>query len=392
MLQQNKGKRAVRLLSHALIAGVFGASALAHAADIKVGVIVPLSGPVAAQGLSTVDGIKAGVQYQDTVNGHQLKVLQLDDASNPSMTTRNARKLIDQDKVDVLIGTSSVPGAMALATVSREGKTPLVSFTPIELKDDAAHWAVTTTQSGHTMVSAVVDEMKRNGVKTVGYIGFADAWGDVAYAALQQYAEEAGIKVVANERYARADNSVAAQVLKVMAAKPDAVLGGGAGTPGALPYIGLHERGYKGAIYGTHAILSPEFVQLVGEAGEGLLVPTGPALVGEQLPADNPSKEIVEKYSKAYEAAHGEAPYDVFSAYAFDAWLVVVEAAKRVPADIEPGTPEYREALRDAIKSTESLAGTEGVFTYGPDTAYGVGKESVVIVKLEDGEWVLQQP
>ncbi|HUH88583.1 MAG TPA: ABC transporter substrate-binding protein [Pusillimonas sp.] len=388
MFEQKKIGGALRLLSGALIAGLFGAAA--HAAEIKVGVIVPLSGPVAAQGLSTVEGIKAGVQYQDTVNGHQLKVLQLDDASNPSLTTRNARKLIEQDNVDVLIGTSSVPGAMALATVSREGKTPLVSFTPIELKDEAAAWAVTTTQSGHTMVSAVVDEMKRNGVKTVGYIGFADAWGDVAYAALQQYAKEAGIEVVANERYARADNSVAAQVLKVMAAKPDAVLGGGAGTPGALPYIGLHERGYKGAIYGTHAILSPEFVKLVGEAGEGLLVPTGPALVGEQLPADNPSKEIVGKYAKAYEAVHNEAPYDVFSAYAFDAWLVVTEAAKRVPESIQPGTPEYREALRDAIKSTKNLAATEGVFTYSPNTAYGVDKSSVVIVKLDKGKWVLQ--
>jgi len=382
---------ALRLVSQAVAASLLVAGAVANAADIKVGVILPLSGPVAAQGMSTVDGIKAGVKYQDEVHGHKLKIIQLDDASNPSMTTRNARKLISQDNVDVLIGTSSVPGAMALATVSREEQTPLVSFTPIELKDDAAAWAVTTTQSGHTMVSAVVDEMKRNGVKTVGYIGFADAWGDVAYAALQQYAKEAGIEVVANERYARADNSVAAQVLKVMAAKPDAVLGGGAGTPGALPYIGLHERGYKGAIYGTHAILSPEFVQLVGEAGEGLIVPTGPALVGPQLPADNPSKGIIEKYAAAYKEVHGEDPYDVFSAYAFDAWLIVVEAAKRVPADIQPGTPEYRKALRDAIKSTSNLAATEGVFTFSPDTAYGTDKSSVVIVKLEKGNWVLQQ-
>lgn len=390
MFQQITKKGVLQFASRALVASLLSAGALAHAADIKVGVILPLSGPVAAQGLSTVEGLKAGVKYQDSVNGHQLKIIQLDDASNPSMTTRNARKLISQDKVDVLIGTSSVPGAMALATVSREEQTPLVSFTPIQLNDDAAHWAVTTAQSGFVMVSAVVDEMKRNGVKTVGYIGFADAWGDVAYAALQKYAKEAGIEVVANERYARADNSVAAQVLKVIAAKPDAVLGGGAGTPGALPYIGLHERGYKGALYGTHAILSPEFVQLVGEAGEGLIVPTGPALVGKQLPADNVSKSIIEKYSEAYKAVHNEEPYDVFSAYAFDAWLIVVEAAKRVPANIEPGTPEYRTALRDAIKSTSQLAATEGVFSFSPNTAYGTDKDSVVIVKLEKGEWKLQ--
>lgn len=390
MVQRINSKGAMRFVARALAVSLLGMGSLVHAAEIKVGVIVPLSGPVAAQGLSTVEGLKAGVEYQNSVNGHTLNIIQLDDASNPSMTNRNARKLINQDKVDVLIGTSSVPGAMALATVASEEKTPLVSFTPIEIKDEVAKWAVTTTQSGDTMVSAVVDEMKRNGVKTVGYIGFADAWGDVAYGALQRHAKEAGIEVVANERYARADNSVAAQVLKVMAAKPDAVLGGGAGTPGALPYIGLHERGYKGALYGTHAILSPEFVKLVGEAGEGLIVPTGPALVGEQLPADNPSKSIIQEYTKAYKAAHGEEPYDVFSAYAFDAWLVVLKAAERVPADIQPGTPEYREALRKAIKETKNLAGTEGVFSYSPANAYGVEKESVVIVKLVKGQWVLQ--
>lgn len=390
MFRHTYGNRALRFFSCALAAGVLGMGASAQAADINVGVILPLSGPIAAQGLSTVKGIKAGVQYESAVNGHKLNVVQLDDASNPSLSTRDAHKLIDQDKVDVLIGTGGVPGALAIATVSREDKTPLVSFTPINLKGEAATWAVTTTQSGFTMVSAVVDEMKRNGVKSVGYIGFSDAWGDVAYAALQKYAKENGIKVVANERYARADNSVAAQVLKVMAAKPDAVLGGGAGTPGALPYIGLHERGYKGAIYGTHALLSPEFVHLVGAAGEGLIVPTGPALVGNQLSASNPSKAIIDAYRAAYKKANGEEPNDVFSAYAFDAWLVVANAAKRVPANVEPGTQAYRTALRDAIKSTVKLAGTEGVFSFKPDDVFGTGKDSVVIVKLHNGQWVLQ--
>jgi branched-chain amino acid transport system substrate-binding protein len=380
----------MRFVGCALAAGLLGVGASAQAADINVGVILPLSGPIAAQGMSTVKGLKAAEQYQDLVNGHKLHIVQLDDASNPSLSTRNAHKLIDQDKVDVLIGTGGVPGALAIATVSREDKTPLVSFTPIDLNGDAAQWAVTTTQSGDTMVSAVVDEMKRNGVKSVGYIGFSDAWGDAAYAALQKHAGEAGIKIVANERYARSDNSVAAQVLKVMAAKPDAVLGGGAGTPGALPYIGLRDRGYKGAIYGTHALLSPQFVHLVGAAGEGLIVPTGPALVGDQLPASNPSKAITDAYRKAYTAANGEEPHDVFSAYAFDAWLVVTNAAKRVPANIEPGTQAYRTALRDAIKSTSKLAATEGVLSYKPDDAYGVGKDSVVIVKLQKGQWVLQ--
>jgi branched-chain amino acid transport system substrate-binding protein len=391
MFEQLNHRVLIRRACHALVVGAIGYGVAAQAADLKVGVILPLSGPIASQGMSTVKGIKAGMQYQDSVNGHKISMEQLDDASNPSMSTRNARKLINQDNVDVLIGTGGVPGAMAIATVAKEDKTPLVSFTPINLSGETALWAKTTTQSGDVMVSSVVDEMKRNGVKTVGYIGFSDAWGDAAYAALQRHAAEAGIKVVANERYARSDNSVAAQVLKVMAAKPDAVLGGGAGTPGALPYIGLHDRGYKGALYGTHAILSPEFVHLVGEAGEGLIVPTGPALVGDQLADSNPSKSIIEQYRKAYKAANGEEPYDVFSAYAFDAWLVVVNAAKQIPQSIQPGTSAYRVALRDAINKTQKLAATEGVITYKPDDAYGVGKDSVVIVKLQKGQWILQK-
>ncbi|CAM5335198.1 ABC transporter substrate-binding protein [Eoetvoesiella caeni] len=385
-----KNTKVLRVVRSALAVGLLSAGAMAQAADLTIGVILPLSGPIAAQGISTTKGIKAGIEYQDTVKGHKIKMIQLDDASNPSLSTRNAHKLISQDNVDVLIGTGGVPGAMAMATVSRESKTPMVSFTPIGLGGDKAEWVVTTAQSGETMVSAVVDEMKRNGVKSVGYIGFADAWGDVAFAALKKFSAEAGIKVVADERYARADSSVAAQVLKVMAAKPDAVLGGGAGTPGALPYIGLHDRGYKGAIYGTHAILSPEFVKLVGDAGEGLIVPTGPALVGDQLPASNPSKAIIDDYRKAYKAANGEEPYDVFSAYAFDAWLVVTKAAERVPADIQPGTEAYRLALRDAIKTTKALPATEGVFTYSPASSFGDAKDSVVIVKLQKGKWLLQ--
>jgi len=381
--------RPLRTVRSVLVLGLLSAAALAQAADLKVGVILPLSGPVAAQGLSDAKGIKAGMKFQDTVNGHKITVIQLDDASDPSVSARNARKLTDQDHVDVLIGTGGVPGAMAIAAVAHEAKTPLVSFTPLSVTGDAADWAKTTTQSAQTMISAVVGHMKRAGVKTVGYIGFSDSWGDLAYESLKKSADAAGIKIVANERYARSDNSVTGQVLKIMAARPDAVLGGTAGTAGALPYIALRDRGYKGAIYGTHGVLGPEFVRLVGAAGQGLIVPTGPALVGDQLPDSNPSKTITASYRKAYQEVNGEPPSDVFSAYAFDAWLVVARAAAKVPAKLEPGTQAYRAALRDAIAATRDLPATEGVLTYQPGTPYGTDEHSVVIVKLDQSKWVL---
>lgn len=362
----------------------------ANAADIKVGLITPLSGPVSSQGIPFAKGIQAGWKYRAEIGGRKVVLIQLDDGSDPSASARNARKLIDDEKVDVIIGTGGVPGAMAIAGVSREAKTPLVSFTPLTLSGDDAAWAVTTAQPAPLMVQTMVDHMKRAGVKTVGYIGFSDSWGDMAYGALQKSAEP-GIAVVTNERYARADSSVAGQVLKMVAARPDAVLAGTAGAPGALPYLGLAERGYKGAIYGTHGLINPDFVRIAGASAEGLLAPTGPVMVADQLPANHPSKKIAGEFRAAYQQAHSAAPSDAFSAYAFDAWLVVMNAAARVSPKMEPGTAAYREALRDAIFSTKELAVTHGVLNYKPGSSYGADARSAVVVKLEKGQWILQK-
>jgi len=362
----------------------------ATAADIKIGVIVPLSGPIASQGVPTAKGIQAAAKVKADVNGRKITVVQLDDMSDPSASARAARKLIDDDKVDVIIGTGGVPGAMALAAIASETKTPLVSYTPLSVQGEAAAWSVTTVQPTSLIISTVVNHMKQAGVKSVGYIGFSDSWGDLAYNSLQKATEGTGMGVVSNERYARGDNSVAGQALKIVAKHPDAVLGGTAGTPGALPYLALAERGYKGAIYGTHGIINKDFIRVAGSAGQGLLAPTGPVIVAEQLPASHPSKKPAEEYRAAYQAAHGVQPDEAFSAYAYDAWMVVANAAARVPAKLEPGTPEYRAALRDAIYATKELAVTHGVLNYKPGSPYGSDQRSVVMVKLDKGRWTLQ--
>jgi len=375
-------------ISFALAVGFMANSA--GAADLKVGFIAPLSGPISSQGIPNAKGIQAGLKYKAEVGGRKIVLIQLDDASDPSTSARNARKLIEDEKVDVIVGTGGVPGSMAIAAVARETKTPLVSFTPLTLAGDESAWAVTTAQPASLMISAVVEHMKRAGVKSVGYIGFSDSWGDLAYASLKKSAESAGIKVVADERYARSDNSVAGQVLKILAAKPDAVLGGTAGTPGALPYLALAERGYKGMIYGTHGLINPDFVRVAGASAQGLLAPTGPVMVADQLPANHPSKKIAAEFRAAYQQTHNAVPTDAFSAYAFDAWLVIANAAARVAPKLEPGTAEYRAALRDAIFATKELAVTHGVLNFSPGSPNGADSRSVVIVKLDKGQWVLQ--
>ena len=359
----------------------------ALAADLKVGVISSLSGPVSALGIPYEKGIRAAQAAHPQIAGHNVQLIVLDDASDPTTAGRNARKLVTEDKVDVLIGTSGVPGAMAIAAVARELGTPLISPTPVTLPGPEGAWTVSVSQPFPMMVAAVVERMKRSGVKTVAYIGFSDALGDLAYDSLVKSAEPAGIKVVANERYARSDASVAGQVLKIVAARPDAVFAGNSGTPGALPYLGLAERGYKGQLYGTHGLINADFVRVGGAAIEGLQVPSGPVLVADQLKADNPIRKVSMDFRAAYQKVHGAAPNDIFSAYTYDAWLLLADAAARTAG--EPGTPAYRTALRDAIMSTKELAGTHGIYNFTPADRYGSDQRAVVIVKSEKGLWKL---
>ena len=377
------------------VAGVaFAACALpaagALAADLKVGFITSLSGPVSSLGIPYDKGIEAAIAYRSEVNGRKVQVVKLDDASDPSTAARNARKMIDEDKVDVIIGTAGSPGALAIAAVARETKTPLISIANANLPGEEGAWMVTLPQPAPLMVSAVIERMKASKVKTVGYIGFSDAWGDLVYDALKKAAEPQGIKVVSNERYARADSSVTGQVLKIVALRPDAVITGTSGTPGALPYLALADRGYKGQIYGMHALINPDFVRVGGNSVNGLLAPTGPVVVGEQLPESNPMRKIIMEFRAAYEKANGATPTDAFSAYSFDAWLVFLDAAKRALAGkAEPGTPEFRVALRDAIVSTKELVGTHSVYNFKPGDRYGSDERSRVVVKLEQGQWKL---
>lgn len=361
----------------------------AQAADLKVGLSVSLSGPNSSIGVPYAKGMQAALAYKGEVNGRKIQLLVLDDGSDPTTAGRNARKLVDEEKVDVLMGTSGVPSAIAMAQVGRESKTPLIGLTPLLLDPAENPWVMTVAQPTQLMIDAVVERMKRNGVKTVGYIGFSDAWGDLVYNALMKAAPAAGITVLGNERYARADASVTGQVLKLLALKPEAVMTGGAGTPGALPFLALQERGFKGGVYGQHGLINPDFVRVVGAAGQGALMPTGPIIVAEQLPADHPSRKIGLDFRAAFQKANNAPTTDAFSAYSFDGWLVFADAASRAMAKAEPGTAEFRVALRDAIFSTKEVVGVHGVYSFKPGNLYGVDERARVIVKLDNGQWKL---
>lgn len=382
-------KSLMQTLTRTALATALGASLAmsAFAADLKVGLSVSLSGPNSSLGVPYAKGMQAALAYKPEVNGRKIQLIVLDDGSDPTTAGRNARKLVEEDKVDILMGTSGVPAAIAMAQVGRDAKVPMIGLTPIQLDPAENAWVFTVAQPTQLMIDAVVQRMKKDGIKTVGYIGFSDAWGDLVYNALMKSAPEAGIKVLGNERYARADASVTGQVLKLVAMKPDAVMTGGAGTPGALPFLALTERGFKGPVYGQHGLINPDFVRVVGASGQGALMPTGPVIVAEQLPAEYPTKKIAMDFRAVFQKVNNAPTSDAFSAYSFDGWLVFTDAAARAKG--EPGTPEFRLSLRDAIASTKEVVGTHGVYNFKPGNLYGVDERARVIVKLDNGQWKL---
>lgn len=361
-------------------------------ADILVGFVTGLSGPVSSIGIPNAKGIAAGQAYVGEIGDEKVRVIQLDDGSDPTASTRNARKLAEQDKVDILIGTSGAPQTLAMATAAIEMKVPMIAVSPIAPvpSGDGGPWVVQTPQPTPLLVQGIVDHMKARGLKSVAFIGFSDAFGDLMYESLSASAKAADIKVVANERYARSDSSVTAQLLRALAARPDAIMLGGTGTPGALPVIGLSERGYKGPLYGNHGLISADFLRLAGKAANGIICPTGPVTAAEQLAAGNPIREVALAFRAAFAKANGEAPTDSFSSYSFDGWLVFVDAAKRALATgAKPGSPEFRSALREALFTTKDVVGTQGVYTFTPADRHGVDARARIMVQIEDGHYKL---
>src|SRR3954454_1605479 len=362
------------------------------AADITVGFVTSLSGPGASIGIPYEKGVLAGHAVAGKVGHVTIKLIRLDDASDPSAATRNARKLVEEEKVDVLVGTSGVPGTIAMAVVAAETKTPMISLTPSSPPTGPnGQWLISIPQPPPLMVAAVVERMKAANIKKAAYIGFSDSWGDLVYDATMKNVAGSPIEVVTNERYARADTSVTGQTLKIIAARPDAVITGGSGTPGALPYLALAERGYKGGLYGTHALINPDFVRVGGAAVEGVICPTGPVVVAEQLPDSNVTKKVSLAFRDAYQKANNAPTTDAFSAYSFDGWLVLVDAAKRALAKAQPGTAEFRQAFKEAMVTTSGVVGTHGVYNFKPDGYFGVDERARVLVKLEQGKWKLLQ-
>ncbi len=357
----------------------------AHA-DVTIGVTLSATGPGASLGIPEKNTFAL---VPLTAGGEKLNFVVLDDGSDATNASKNVQKLLAESRADVIIGSTTVPTALAAAAAASAARTPIVTMSPINVVQDQYPWVFTTPQKVSVMARAVIDHMKASGVKTLGFIGFNDPYGEDWWKNLSQMAEAAGIKVVASERYNRPDTSVVGQALKLLSAKPDAIFIGASGTPSALPQMTLVEQGYKGRIYQSHGSANMDFVRVGGKSVEGTVLPVGPVLVAEQLADQHLSKKPALEYLKLYETVHGAKSRNSFGAYAYDAYLLVRQAIPEALKKAKPGTPEFRLALRDALENIKELPASHGVFNMSAANHNGFDQRAVALVRIEGGDWKL---
>ena len=375
------------LVALALLAGC----ALPALAQIKIGVTLSTTGPAVSLGIPEKNTIAL---LPRTIAGKSVEYIVLDDASDTSAAVVNTRRLTQEEKVDAIIGSTTTPNSLAMTDAVAESSTPTISLASsariIEPMSAKKAWIFKTPQTDTMMVLAILEHAAQRGIRTMGYIGFGDALGEAFYAEFEKLASARKISIVASERFAPRDTSVTSQVLRLVAAKPDMVVIGASGTPAVLPARALAERGYKGSVYFNHGVANNDFLRAGGKDIEGAFVPTSPVIAAAALPADHPAKAQAMEYVRRYEAAQGAGSVSAFGAYAWDAGLLLAKAIPVALKTAQPGTREFRTALRDALEGVQDLHVSNGVVNMSKNDHLGLDQRARVIVKVENGKWKLQ--
>ncbi len=368
----------------ALVAAI--ATSGAAMADITVGVTLSATGPAAALGVPVKNGFEF---WPAEIGGEKIKLIILDDGGDPGQATTNARRLVTEDKVDILVGGVITPVSVAVAGVALESETPQFACSPIGIPPERMKWTFVMPQSVALMAKGVFAHMVANKVKTVGFIGFSDAWGDLWLKEFKAQAEPLGMTMAGEERFARADTSVAGQALKLVAAKPDAVLIAASGTGAALPQLALRERGFTGLMYQTHGAVTKDFIRIAGKSAEGVILPSGPPVVSELQVDGAATKAPGLALVKPYEAKFGAGTRNQFAGHSYD----VAELLKRVVPialkSAKPGTKEFRDAIRRALETEKEIAAAHGVYNFSATDHFGLDDRGRVMLSVKDGDWLL---
>jgi branched-chain amino acid transport system substrate-binding protein len=364
------------------------APASAQTNEIVIGISISTTGPGAALGIPERNALEF---VPKEIAGVPLKVIVLDDGGDPTAATTNARRFVTESKADVIMGSSITPSTIAVSNVANEAGIPHIGLAPFPITPERAKWSVDMPQPVPIMGKVLYEHMKAHNVKTVGYIGYSDSYGDLWFNDFKNQAVPMGLTVADEERFARPDTSVTGQVLKLIAANPDAILIGASGTAAALPQTELRDRGYKGLIYQTHGAASMDFIRIAGKAAEGVIMASGPVMSPETQADSALTKKPGLALDTAYEAKYGPNSRSQFAGHSYDAFQVLQRVIPTALKTAKPGTPEFREAIRQAFLSEREIAASQGVYNFTEKDRYGLDDRSRIILTVKDGKYVPAQ-
>ena len=363
-----------------------GLPALAQTNEITIGISITTTGPAAALGIPERNALDFVTKE---IAGVPLKVIVLDDGGDPTNATTNARRFVTESKADIIMGSSTTPPTIAVSNVANEAGIPHIGLAPFPITPERAKWSVTMPQPIPIMGKVIYEHMKTHNIKTVGYIGYSDSYGDLWVNDFKGQGVPMGMTLVDEERFARPDTSVAGQALKLVAANPDAILIGASGTAAGLPQAELRNRGYKGLIYQTHGAASMDFIRIAGKAAEGVLMASGPVMDPEDQPDSALTKRPGLALNKAYETKYGPSSRSQFAGHSYDAFLVLERVVPVALKKAKPGTPEFREAIRQALMTEREIAASQGVYNFTEKDRYGLDDRSRILITVKDGKYVL---
>src|SRR6202050_752788 len=359
--------------------------AAAQTNEITIGISISTTGPAAALGVPERNALEF---VPKEIAGVPLKIIVLDDGGDPTNATTNARRFVTESKADVIVGSSTTPPTIAISNVAAEAGIPHIALAPFPVTPERAKWSVVLPQPVPIMGKVLYEHMKAHNIKTVGYIGYSDSYGDLWFDDFKRQGVPMGLTLIDEERFARPDTSVAGQVLKLVAANPDAVLVGASGTAAALPQTALRERGYTGLIYQTHGAASMDFIRIAGPAAEGVIMASGPVMNPEGQPDSALTKKPGLALNTAYEAKYGPNSRSQFAGHSYDAFKVLERVIPVALKTAKPGTPEFHEAIRQALLSEHEIAASQGVYNFTEKDRYGLDDRSRIILTVKNGKYV----
>ena len=362
-----------------------GSPTLAQTSEINIGISITTTGPAAALGIPERNALDF---VPKEIGGVPLKLTVLDDGGDPTTATTNARRFVTESKADIIMGSSTTPPTIAVSTVANEAGIPHFGLAPFPINEARMKWSVAMPQPIPIMGKVLYEHMKAHNIRSVGYIGYSDSYGDLWFNDFKAQAVPMGMTLADEERFARTDTSVTGQVLKLLAANPDAILVGASGTAAALPQTALRERGYKGLIYQTHGAASMDFIRIGGAAAEGVIMSSGPVMSPETQPDSALTKKPGLALNTAYEAKYGPNSRSQFAGHSYDAFEVLKRIIPVALKTAKPGTPEFREAIRQALLSEKDLAASQGVYNFTEKDRYGLDDRSRIILTVKDGKYV----